>query len=916
MTESEDRQYTHNSKLTMDSNEIREKFLAFFKDKGHTIVESDLLVPRDDPTLLFTGAGMNQFKEQFMGKNITYKRAVSSQKCLRTGDLENVGKTPRHHTFFEMLGNFSFGDYFKKEAIAWAWEFMTKAMSVAPERLWISVYKDDEESYDIWLNDIKVHTDRIVKLGPKDNFWPGDAPAKGPNGPCGPCSEIFYDWGKDVGCGNEGCGPECDCGRFVEVWNLVFTEFERKPDGNLEPLPNKNIDTGMGLERMVSVMQDVRTNFDTDLFLPIREAIKKELTRDLGFSDICLIADHIRSAVFTITDGVSPSNEKQGYVVRKLIRRAYSRSRAEEPFLCNLVPKVVELMMSVYPELEEKREHVSAIVKEEEKRFADTLNAAMPVMEDMISSSKLLKGDQIFKLVDTYGLPLDVITEEAEKRGISLELDKFKELMAGRKEQSRKGSDIANDFIFRPSRFDDAPRPDYSEDLPLEVKLEFILKGDKVSSEITEGEHAEIITSPQSSEFYAESGGQVGDTGSLIKDGGILEIINTFAVDGRKVFYVEVKRGSFKLREAVTLEVDIEKKNRTKKNHTATHLLQAALRGVLGEHVKQSGSFVDDKRLRFDFTHMKKLSDRELVKIESLVNDWIIEGIDVVCETKTIKEAQEEGALSFFGEKYGDTVRVVKIRDRSKEFCGGTHVNNTGDIEIVKIVSESSVASGIRRIEALTSARAKEWVKETILVLLNECKALSGKENLVLDAKVEQYIDKIISGKIEIDKNVMSYFEEKIKPALLKERERLEKTNKKQRKQKETDVFTRTTIKLDKAAASPVVLGGVNFISEVLEGVGAGVLKKASGYLEKKITSGVILLGGGDKDKTFVICVVTPDLIDKGIDAREVINGIAGMIGGGGGGKPSFAQAGGKKPEGLEKAMEEARNIIEAKGIK
>jgi alanyl-tRNA synthetase len=904
--------------MAMMSGEIRKRFLDFFETRGHTIVQSDLLIPKGDPTLLFTSAGMNQFKEQFMGRNITFRRAASCQKCLRTADLEKVGKTPRHHTFFEMLGNFSFGDYFKKEAIKWGWEFMTREMGLPEERLWVSVYDEDDESYKIWLNEIKVPAERIVKLGAHDNFWPADAPTKGPNGPCGPCSEIFYDWGEDKGCGKETCDPSCECGRFVEVWNLVFTEFDRKPDGSLEPLPNKNIDTGMGLERMASVMQGVMTNFETDLFSPIVDQIKETLGgagSKMPIENIYLIADHVRAAVFAIADGVSPSNEKRGYVVRKLIRRAYLMGGRKGPFLYNVIPRVTSVMKEVYPEVEEKREHISAIVKEEEKRFGDTLDAAMPVLDGMISGgSRTLSGEQVFKLVDTYGLPLDVIEEEAAQKGVVLDTKGFGKLMEERKEQSRRGSAISAEFIFQPDRFADAPRPSYSDDLPLESKLEFILTEEKVSDEIREGDYAEVITSPQSSKFYAEAGGQVGDTGTILKPGGQMDITNTFEADGRKVFHVVVRKGSFKTKDRVTLDLDSAKKERTARNHTATHLLQAALRRVLGEHVKQSGSLVDDKKLRFDFTHMRKLSDRELRKVEDMVNAWIGKGISVSGEAKALKEAKDEGALSFFGEKYADIVRVVSIGGQSKELCGGTHVDNTRDIEVMKIVSESSVASGIRRIEAVTGENARKWLKDALKGLLDDLRSASGGAEPELEEEIKHYAADIISGASAIDAGVMRDFDEKIKPAISKMREHLEKTAKKLKKEKEAGVFSGVKKELDTAADNPVVLGKINFIPLVLEGLDMALLRKAAGYLEKKVRSSVILLGSSKDDKAYLICAVTSDLAEADMDAREIIDSVAGSIGGSGGGKETFAQAGGKKPEGLQDAVEKAKNIIEKRG--
>jgi alanyl-tRNA synthetase len=896
--------------MGMTSAEIRRRYLDFFKSKGHTVVESDLLVPLNDPTLLFTGAGMNQFKEQFMGRNITYTRAASCQKCLRTGDLENVGKTPRHHTFFEMLGNFSFGDYFKKEAIQWAWEFMTEEMALPKEKLWVSVYEYDEESYNIWLNEMRVPVRKIVKLGEHDNFWPADAPTKGPNGPCGPCSEIFYDWGEGKGCGKDSCNPACDCGRFVEIWNLVFTQFDRKPDGSLAPLPNKNIDTGMGLERMASVMQGVRTNFETDLFVPMTGRIRAGIREEPGTSNLNLIVDHIRAVTFAICDGVSPSNEKRGYVVRKLIRRAYLKSRSRTPFLYNLVPVVVDVMKDVYPELGEKREHISAIVKEEEKRFNDTLEAALPVLEEMLASGATeLTGEQVFKLVDTYGLPIDVIEEKAE---VPLDMEGFEKLMEQRKEQSRRGSDITCDFIFSPDFFADAPNPGCSDELPLRTKLEFMLKGEEVCDEAKEGDCVEVITSPQSGRLYAVAGGQVGDTGSIVKPGAEMDIVNTLDVDGRKVLQAVVKKGSFARGDEVTLEVDSVKKMRTACNHTATHLLQAALRGVLGSQVKQSGSYVDDKRLRFDFTHMKKLSDRELARVEDMVNGWIEEGVSVCKEMKKLEEAKGEGALSFFGEKYEDTVRVVSVGEYSKELCGGTHVDNTAEICVFKIINESSVASGIRRIEALTGENAVKWIKETLEGLLEDCRRASGGDPGIQE-EVAEYVDGLISGKTRVTRSVIRDFDEKIRPVLMETRERLERDAKKDKKKKQAEAFDQTKAKIDGFVKNAVRIGEVNFISGIIEDAGMELLRKCAGYLEKKMDSGVVLLGGDEEGKAFLICAVTPDLADKGVDARKIMDRASKSIGGGGGGKPTFAQAGGKDPGGLREAIEQAKKFIGGK---
>ncbi|MFH1837300.1 MAG: alanine--tRNA ligase [Candidatus Omnitrophota bacterium] len=896
----------------MNADEIRKRFLEFFKKKGHVIVPSDLLVPENDPTLLFTGAGMNQFKDQFMGKNITYKRAASSQKCIRTADVENVGKTPRHHTFFEMLGNFSFGDYFKREAILWGWEFMTKEMNIPEEKLWASVYEKDEESFVVWRDEVKVPEEKIVKLGAEDNFWPANAPEKGPNGPCGPCSEIFYDWGEKLGCGKKGCSPACDCGRFVEVWNLVFTEFERKSDGSLVPLPNKNIDTGMGLERIAAVKQGTYTNFGTDLFTGILTGIKKELgscAEKVPENEVYLIADHLRAAVFAISDGVSPSNEKQGYVIRKLIRRAYLRGKAKgEPFLFNVVLIIADRFKETYPDIYDKREHIAAIVKEEEKRFEETLRSGMPVMDNMLSGNKkMLTGDKIFKLVDTYGMPLEVIKDICDKRGLDLDVEGFTELMETRKEESRKESDMSCDFIFKPDSFNGAPKPSFSDKMPLDVKLDFILKSDEEAEILSEGDCAELITSPQSSVLYAESGGQVGDTGTISKPGARMDIINTVASDGRKVLFVTVEKGSFSKGDKVTLEADSEKKKRTASNHTATHLLQAALREVLGESVKQSGSFVNNKRLRFDFTHMKKLSTREIVKIEDIVNEWVGENIDVCKEEKALNDAKAEGALSFFGEKYGDKVRVVTVGTRSKELCGGTHVDNTRDIGIIKITGESSIASGVRRIEAVTGPGAENWIKEHLSGILGELEDLSeGK-----DLSAEGYEARnIIDGKTEIDAKLIHDLEERIIPALSDKLGSFKRAAKKKQKEQEADVFSSAREKADGFASKAEILSGIKFISGVLENTDMSVLRKTIGYLCKKTDPAVVLLGGSKDGKAYLLCAADKSLIDKGISAQYIVDSVAGEISGGGGGNPSFAQAGGKDPEGLEKAIKKAKEII------
>ncbi|MFA6635900.1 MAG: alanine--tRNA ligase [Candidatus Omnitrophota bacterium] len=898
----------------MISSDIRRKFLDFFNDKGHVEVPSDLLVPAGDPTVLFTGAGMNQFKEQFMGKNVTYKRAATCQKCLRTGDLDNVGRTPRHHTFFEMLGNFSFGDYFKHEAIQWAWEFLTDVLCVSRERLWVSVYKDDEEAYVIWKDHVGVDPRKIIKLGDHDNFWPADAPLNGPNGPCGPCSEIFYDRGSEYGCGNKDCGPACDCGRFVEVWNLVFTQFERKSSGKLEPLPASNIDTGMGLERITAVVRGCESNFETDLFLPLTAKIN-ELTGKTDEAALRLVADHTRAAVFAINDGVSPSNEKRGYVVRKLIRRAWLKGNSGQgPFIYRIVPSVTEMFRHIYPEMEENKEHIAAVIEAEERRFNETLKEAEPVLEGMIASGDgKISGQDVFKLVDTYGMPAEVVKDICDSRGIAAGMDDFQSFMKKRKEQSRRGSDMTSEFIFKPDIFKDAPRSSSSSGLPLKTRITFIVKNGKEADVLEKDDRAEVITDPESLEFYPEAGGQVGDKGVISGSKGRMRVINTVSSDNRKILRVRVDEGKVVLGDNVELDIDSALKKRVAMNHTATHLLQAALRSLLGSNVKQSGSLVDHRRLRFDFTHLKKLSPRDIFSAEEMINEWIRDGIDVCIEEKDIAEAKKEGALSFFGEKYADTVRVVKVGERSMELCGGTHVENTSQIGLFAVVSESSVASGIRRIEAVTGEDAetfvREKIKEELLSIESKQEYLSGEncDDVLSEAR------NIVDGRVEFTGSVLKKVNQVLLPELLRLREKSEREMRKKEKAKETDVFSGIRMKLDDAIENLRMAGEIKLVAEIFPGADMALLRKAAHYAGKAAPFSVIFLGGGDGEKAYIVCSVPDDIVEKGISAREIICCAAYAIGGTGGGKDNFAQAGGKDPDELDRAVEKAVEFIEMK---
>ncbi|MDD5428021.1 MAG: alanine--tRNA ligase [Candidatus Omnitrophica bacterium] len=847
----------------MRTDDIRKSYLDFFKSKGHTIVPSDSLVPKDDPTLLFTGAGMNQFKEKFLGRNVTYRRATSSQKCLRTGDLDNVGKTSGHHTFFEMLGNFSFGDYFKKEAIQWAWEYFTKVLKIDPERLWASVYKDDDEAYAIWRDVVKMPERKIMRFGEKDNFWPSEAPTKGPNGPCGPCSEIFYDYGKDVGCKKQECTPACNCGRFVEVWNMVFTQFDRQPDGKLKPLPAKNIDTGMGLERLASVMQGVKTNFEIDIFTPITGEIRK-MAKGLGAGSeakVKAIADHIRAVTFCIADGVMPSNEEHGYVVRKLIRRAMVHGQdigIKEHFLYKLVSTVCEVMGGAYPEVKEKREEIAQIIKREEESFFSVISTQLPKVEEAFgkmakdSSSGALAG-MAFNFYDTYGMPYDMLEDIAEKFDLKIDRGAFEKLLESQRERSRAKTKIKGEI--------------FSETFAKKVealglKTEF-LGYEKAHAEakvvaVLEGGEVILDRTP----FYGESGGQAGDWGKIETPSGALEVEDAKKIGNTIVHIGKILRGKIAKGETAKVSINEEARKKTAANHTATHLLQAALRKVLGEHVHQTGSLVDTEHLRFDFTHMKKMEDREIARVEELVNEWVKASVAVHKKIEDLASARREGAMALFGEKYEDKVRVVSIKDVSKELCGGTHVDNTKEIGLFKITSESSIASGIRRIEAVTGRAADEWI------------AMRAEE---------------VKKRLEAEE-----LREKEKKA---SRERLDKA----------------ASGIDGLLAKAKNAGGVKIVAEAIEDLNAEGLRALSDMIKAKENLAAVVLAAKSDGKVSFVVSITEALNKKGLNAGDVAKEFAALLGGSGGGKPAFAQGGGKDPAKLDGALKNIAEIIAKK---
>ena len=856
----------------MRTDELRSEFLLFFRDKKHKIVESDSLVPRDDPTLLFTCAGMNQFKKEFMGQVSGFTRAASCQKCLRTDDLDKVGKTAFHHTFFEMLGNFSFGDYFKEEAIQWAWEFVTKKLKINESKLWVSVYQEDEEAYLIWLDKIKVKKERIVKLAADKNFWPADAPKLGPNGPCGPCSEIFFDYGKEYGCKKPDCSPACDCGRFVEIWNLVFTQFNRIGAEQLEPLKNKNIDTGMGLERMASVMQNVLTNFEIDIFKPIINEIKKNIDSDkaIDSESINIVADHIRAVVFSINDSVMPANENRGYIVRKLIRKsviALKNLGKEEEFLYKLVPLVTMVMKNPYPQMEKRTEEIAAIVLSEEKDFLKLIKNSSKVISEQFNEENT--GLVAFRLYDTYGIPLEITMEWAKKNNKTIDVKSFHSHLDKQKLCSKKKSSMTGDiFIDSGIDFSKTSCSFVGYDLNKDnSKVVHLFKNKSEVDLITEGETASIVL--EKTPFYAESGGQASDKGRIICNDNIFEIIEVLKQNKAIVHSGKVLKGKFKKDEIVTALIDCEYRRAVTRAHTATHLFHAALRVVLGEHVKQSGSSVEDDRLRFDFTHSSALTGDEVKEIESLVNENIKQSTVLKKEELSLEQAKKAGALMFFAEKYEDRVRMVSIGGFSKELCGGTHLDNTSEVMDFKIISESSIAKGVRRIEALTADKASCY--------RNKSKELYNDLIIHLGSNDFNEQIKLLNTRF---KNIHKRFEDKY-----------------------ANIVVEKNISVDKY--KDISFKVLNF-----KQASKNVLRIAFDYLKTKLGKDfIIVLGGSLENNVNIVVGVSKELQAKNINAPLLIKQIASIIGGSGGGRPDFAQAGGDKPERLDKAMEEAIKI-------
>ncbi|MFA6129566.1 MAG: alanine--tRNA ligase [Candidatus Omnitrophota bacterium] len=862
----------------MTADRLREKFLEFFKARKHKIVESDSLVPKDDPTVLFTPAGMNQFKKEFMGFDSGFKRAATAQRCLRTDDLDKVGKTSAHHTFFEMLGNFSFGDYFKEEAIAWAWEFLIKELKIDQDKLWVSVYQEDDEAYDIWKDKIGIPVNKIVKLGDKDNFWPAEAKTKGPNGPCGPCSEIFYDFGPGVGCGEKICDPSCSCGRFVEIWNLVFTQFNRKDDGLLEPLPNKNIDTGMGLERLAAVMQGKQNNFETELFQPIIKEI------ELGCQDIngegagngmfYAIADHLRAVVFSIYDGITPSNEGRGYIVRKIIRKSVMHLKSlgiNKPFLNKLVGQLAQIMQAPYPDLKEKQEDIAQVILNEEKNFINILNSSEVLFAKIpLNSGAEEIGEAVFKLHDTYGFPSEEIEKYLKKQNVdnlAAIADVVSRKFEEQRERSRSQSTMKGDVFDAKGlglKLNATKFVGYKES-SAEAKILAILKdGKEVNGALTGGIFQVVL---DRTPFYAESGGQVGDTGELISGANIFKVLNTQKIDNVFLHIGEVNSGSFKKGDKVTAQIDVKRRLNIARNHTATHILQAALREVLGSHVQQQGSLVAEEKFRFDFTHFKGLSKEEISRVEEVANNCIAKSQRINCEEMNFKEAKKAGALAFFEEKYGEMVRVVTMGDISKELCAGTHLDNISQIGFIKIISEGSVASGIRRIEGATDSFAERFIQDEELKAIEESK-------------------------------------KKCKLKDLKEQE----------KKRSLEISNSLRDAAPRLIEKAIKLNGVNLVLSLEAGLDMSALRLLADKVKEGLNHGVIVLGSQDSQqkKAYLVIAVTQDLLPRGLDAGALIRQAAPDIGGSGGGRQDFAQAGGTKPENFTLAFEKIRAIIKA----
>lgn len=869
-------------------NELRERYLKFFESKGHLRLPSAPLVPKNDPSLLLINSGMAPLKPYFTGQEVPpRKRVTTCQKCIRTPDIENVGKTARHGTYFEMLGNFSFGDYFKKEAIPWAWEFVTEDLKMPVDKLWVTIYQDDDEAFDIWHKDVGLPAERIVRMGKKDNFWEHGT------GPCGPCSEIYFDRGPEKGCGEPDCKVGCECDRYVEFWNNVFTQFNRDEQGNYTRLAHPNIDTGMGLERLACISQGVDNLFEVDTVMNILTYIckiagveyKKSEKTDVS---IRVITDHIRSTTMMVCDGVLPSNEGRGYVLRRLLRRAARHGRLlgiNKPFLYDVAMVVINESKEAYPELEEKAEYIKKVIRIEEERFEATVDQGIVILNDFISEVKskgetVIPGDMVFKLHDTYGFPLDLTREIAEENGLELDEEGFKREMDAQKKKARDAHNSKDNSAWADSVFDKLDKSVKTQFVGYdhtssEAKILYVVKDGEIVENAQEGDEVTVILDKTA--FYAESGGQVGDTGVISSKNGILRVENcTKTADGKFLHSGVVESGLLETGSEADAKVDIKRRMAISRNHTTTHLLHKALRTILGDHVHQAGSLVEPNKLRFDFSHFSAMTAEELKAVEDMTNEAILSSMTVDVTEMPIEEAKKLGAMALFGEKYGDTVRVVKVEDYSIEFCGGTHLKNSAQACLVKVLGESGVAAGVRRIEALTGDAAIKYYaeKENMLNEVSAALKASPQDSL---KKVESLGQDLKNAEKEI---------EKLRNKLV-------------------------SGETDDIIAKAADVKGVKVITARFDTLDMEGLRNTGDMLKNKIGSGVIVLGSGYGDKVSFVVTATKDVMSKGIHSGNIIKEVAKIAGGGGGGRPDMAQAGGKDVSKIDEALKSAIGVIE-----
>ena len=869
-------------------NELRQMFLDFFESKGHLVMKSFSLIPQNDKSLLLINAGMAPLKPYFTGAEIPpRKRVTTCQKCIRTGDIENVGKTARHGTFFEMLGNFSFGDYFKKEAIAWSWEFLTQVVGLDPDRLYPSVYLEDDEAFDIWNKEIGIAPERIFRFGKEDNFWEHGA------GPCGPCSEIYYDRGEKYGCGKPDCTVGCDCDRYIEIWNNVFTQFENDGNGHYETLQNKNIDTGMGLERLATVVQDVDSIFDVDTICALREKVceiagKKYHENEKDDISIRLITDHMRSATFMISDGIMPTNEGRGYVLRRLIRRAARHGRLlgiEGEFLAKLSETVIEGSKDGYPELEEKKDFILKVLTNEENQFGKTIDQGLKILAEMESDMQkkgvsILDGQDAFRLYDTYGFPMDLTREILEEKGYQIDEEGFAKEMEEQRTRARSSRETTNYMGADATVYDQIDPAvttefDGYDKLTLESEISVLTTEEELTDSLMEGQRGTIIT--KVTPFYGTMGGQQGDVGVISSDQGSFQVEDTIHLRGGKVGHVGIMTGGMlKAGDTVTLCVDREKRLDTAKNHSATHLLQKALKTVLGSHVEQKGSLVTPDRLRFDFAHFQAMTEEEIARTEALVNEEIQANLAVTTQIMSLEEAKKSGAMALFGEKYSDEVRVVSMGDFSRELCGGTHVSNTGVISLFKIVSESGIAAGVRRIEALTG--------NGVLAYYKEMETRLAAAASLLKTSPAELTDKIAHLQAEL--KAAHSENESLKSKLAQD--------------SLGDVMDKVT-----------EIKGVKVLASSLADVDMNGLRDLGDQLKEKLGEGVVVLIADNGGKVNLMATATKGALDKGVHAGNLIKAVAACVGGGGGGRPQMAQAGGKDASKIPEALQKVAAVLE-----